>query len=49
MFFYKKNFYKKMSLQNLKKMLRKFPASNAWAAVFNLYFFLELFNSYKIE
>ena len=36
-FFYKKNFYKKMSLKtppNLQKMLRKSPAPNAWAAVF---------------
>ena len=32
LFFYKKNVYKKMSLktpQNLKKMLRRSPASNA--------------------
>ena len=36
-FFYKKNFYKKMILkktQNLEKMLRKSPASNASATVF---------------
>ena len=36
-FLYKKNFYKEMSvkdLQNLKKLLRKSPASNAWAAIF---------------
>ena len=36
-FFYKTSFYKKVSLekpQKLKKMLRKFPASDAWAAVF---------------
>ena len=34
---YKKIFYKKMSLikpQNLNKMFRKSPASNAWAAIF---------------
>ena len=34
--FYKKHFYKKMSLKkskNLKKMLRKSPASNASAAI----------------
>ena len=30
---YKKNVYKKMSLKNLKKMLRKSPASNAWASI----------------
>ena len=43
--FYKKNFYKKMTLKNpqsLEEMLRKSPASNVW-------FFLELFKSYKIE
>ena len=36
-FFYKKNLYKKMGLKtssNLEKMLRKSPASNAWAAFF---------------
>ena len=36
-FCYKKHFYKKMSLKNpitLKKMLRKSPVSNAWAAIF---------------
>ena len=35
--FFKKTFFKKMSLknpQNLKKMLRKFPASDAWATIF---------------
>ena len=35
--FYKKSFYKKMSLktpQNLKKMLRASPASNSWVAIF---------------
>ena len=41
--FYKKNIYKKMSLknpktlrcyENLKKMLGKSPASNAWATIF---------------
>ena len=32
-FFCKKNFYKKMSLKNLEKMLRKSPASDARAAV----------------
>ena len=47
--FYKKNFYKKMSLkipQNLKKMLRKSPASNALASIFKN---LEFFRSYKID
>ena len=36
-FFYTQIFHKKMSLkkpQNLKKMLKKFPASNAWASIF---------------
>ena len=36
-FFCKENFYKKMSLKNpknFKKMLRKSPASNVWAAIF---------------
>ena len=32
-FLCKNNFYKKMSLKNLKKMLRKSPASNAWVAI----------------
>ena len=27
-------FYNKMSPKNLKKMLRKYPASNTWAAIF---------------
>ena len=52
-FFYKKNFYKKMSLKrpkNIKKMLRKSPASTAWAGIFkNAALELELFKSYKIE
>ena len=37
LFFNKKNFYKKMSLKNpknLKKMLWKSPALNAWAAIY---------------
>ena len=36
-FLYKKNFYTTMSLKNpknLRKMLRKSPAWNAWAAIF---------------
>ena len=35
-FFYKKNFYKKepQKPQNLKKLLREFPASIVWAAIF---------------
>ena len=36
-FFYKKHFYEKMSLKNLKnlrKMLRKSPASDVWATIF---------------
>ena len=36
-FFHKKNCYKKKSLKkpkNLKKVLRKSPASNAWAKIF---------------
>ena len=32
-FSYKNNFYKKMSLKKLNKMLRKSPASDAWAAI----------------
>ena len=42
-----------MSLKNprkLKKMLRKSPASNVWAAIFKKAdFFLMLFKSYRIE
>ena len=37
-FLYRKKFYKKMSLKNPKtfknKMLKKYPASNVWAAIF---------------
>ena len=33
-FFYKKNFYKKLSLKNLKKILTKSLVSNVRAAVF---------------
>ena len=36
--------------QNLDKMLKKSPASNVWAENFkNIWSFLELFKSYKIE
>ena len=36
--------------QNLKKMLRKSPASSVWSAIFkDAVFFPELFNNYKIE
>ena len=36
--------------KNIKKMLRKSPASNAWAEIFkNAALELELFKSYKIE
>ena len=47
-FFIRNNFYEKMSLKNLK-MLRKSADSNAWAAIYNHSFFLELFKSYKME
>ena len=45
-FFYKKNFYEKISLKNLKKMLSKFPASNALVTTFTN---LELFKKYKTD
>ena len=51
-FFIRKVFIRKWAskTQNLKKILRKSLASNAWVAIFwKLWFFLELFKSYKIE
>ena len=47
--FYKKFWNEPQKGQNLKKMLRNSPASNAWAAIFEDADFSESSLSYKIE